>query len=45
MFYKYSFYLDIEANLENPDTKKALNELNAKSAELKILGCYAKQEK
>ena len=33
--WKYSFYLDIEANTENGDIKKALQELEEKSAELK----------
>ncbi len=42
--WRYSFYLDIEANTENEDTKKALQELGEKSAELKVLGCYPKQE-
>lgn len=41
--WKYSFYLDIEANTETPGIKKALQELEEKSAELKVLGCYPKQ--
>ena len=41
--WKYSFYLDIEANTEDASTKKALQQLKSKSAELKVLGCYPKQ--
>lgn len=41
--WKYSFYLDIHANIENPDVKAGLEELNNKAEELKILGCYPKQ--
>ncbi len=42
--WKYSFHLDIVANTADPDTKKALKELEAKAAELTVLGCYPKQE-
>ncbi|MEO9885345.1 MAG: prephenate dehydratase domain-containing protein [Balneola sp.] len=42
--WKYSFHLDIVANTADPKTQKALAKLNEKAAELKILGCYAKQE-
>ena len=42
--WKYSFYLDIDANLNNSETQNAIDELSGKTAELKILGCYAKQE-
>ncbi|MEP1305717.1 MAG: prephenate dehydratase domain-containing protein [Balneola sp.] len=42
--WKYSFHLDIVANTADPKTQKALAKLNEKAAELKVLGCYAKQE-
>ena len=42
--WKYSFHLDIIANTADPKTQKALAKLNEKAAELKVLGCYAKQE-
>lgn len=34
------FYLEIEANINHPDTKRALDELKRYSAFLKVLGCY-----
>lgn len=43
--WRYSFYVDIEGNIENEDIKKAINELREKSSELVVLGSYAKQEK
>ena len=42
--WKYSFYLDIHGNIENPEVKEGLDELNKKAEELKILGCYPKQD-
>jgi chorismate mutase/prephenate dehydratase len=42
--WKYSFYLDIHANIDQPEVAKGLEELNKKAEELKILGCYPKQE-
>ncbi len=42
--WRYSFYLDIHGNLNDETVKKALDEINKKADELKILGCYAKQE-
>lgn len=41
--WKYSFYIDIEGNIEDDAIKKALTELREKSAELVVLGSYAKQ--
>ncbi|MFY0684582.1 MAG: prephenate dehydratase [Balneola sp.] len=41
--WKYSFYIDIEGNIEDDAIKKALSELREKSAELVVLGSYAKQ--
>lgn len=41
--WQYQFYIDIEANDQDPKVKKALNELEGKSASLRILGCYPKQ--
>ena len=41
--WKYQFYLDIEGNIANPDTRLALEELEQKSSSLKILGCYPAQ--
>lgn len=41
--WRYLFYLDIEANIDEPDTKKALKELEQKAASLKVLGCYPEQ--
>lgn len=41
--FRYSFYVDIEANAANPNTKEALSELSEEAEELKILGSYAKQ--
>ncbi|MEQ8523282.1 prephenate dehydratase [Gracilimonas sp.] len=42
--WKYSFYLDIHANIDDPEVSVGLDELNKKAEELKILGCYPKQE-
>jgi chorismate mutase/prephenate dehydratase len=42
--WKYSFYLDIHGNIDDPEVSAGLNELEAKAEELKILGCYPKQE-
>lgn len=41
--WKYQFYLDIEGNIANPDTRLALEELEQKSSSLKILGSYPAQ--
>lgn len=41
--WKYLFYLDIEANVENSDTEEALTELREKADSLKVLGCYPAQ--
>ncbi|RNC79492.1 MAG: prephenate dehydratase [Balneola sp.] len=41
--FRYSFYVDIEANLANPNTELAINELQNEAEELKVLGSYAKQ--
>ncbi|MCP9290352.1 MULTISPECIES: prephenate dehydratase [Gracilimonas] len=42
--WKYSFYLDILANIDDPEVSAGLDELNKKAEELKVLGCYPKQE-
>ncbi|EEX49752.1 prephenate dehydratase [Pasteurella dagmatis] len=34
------FYLEIEANIHNPETQQALDELKQYSNYLKVLGCY-----
>jgi len=41
--WKYLFYLDIEANIDHPDTEQALFDLRKKSDSLKVLGCYPAQ--
>jgi prephenate dehydratase len=41
--WQYQFYIDIEANDQDPKVKKALKELEGKSASLRVLGCYPKQ--
>lgn len=41
--WKYLFYLDIEANIADPDTEEALSELRLKADSLKVLGCYPAQ--
>ncbi len=42
--FRYSFYLDIHGNIEDEEVSNGLEELAAKAEELKILGCYPKQE-
>lgn len=42
--WKYSFYLDIHGNMDDPEVATGLEELKQKSEELKILGCYPKEE-
>lgn len=41
--WKYLFYLDIEANLEDEDVSLALSELRSKANSLTVLGCYPSQ--
>ncbi|MCG8373499.1 MAG: chorismate mutase [Balneolales bacterium] len=41
--FRYSFYVDIEANLAEDNTEQAINELRTEAEELKVLGSYAKQ--
>ncbi len=41
--WKYRFYLDIEANMDNRDTEEALKELAREADSLKVLGCYPSQ--
>lgn len=41
--WKYQFYLDIEGNVANPDTRLALEELEQRASSLKILGSYPAQ--
>ncbi|WP_020403195.1 prephenate dehydratase [Gracilimonas tropica] len=42
--WKYSFYLDIHGNIEDHEVAAGLDELMEKAEELKILGCYPKEE-
>ncbi|MAO63578.1 MAG: prephenate dehydratase [Balneola sp.] len=42
--WKYSFYLDIHGNTEDPEVAAGLEELQEKAEELKVLGCYPKEE-
>lgn len=41
--WKYQFYLDIEGNINHPETRVALEELEQKASSLKVLGCYPAQ--
>ncbi len=41
--FRYSFYVDIEANTSDPNTEKALEALANEAVELKVFGSYAKQ--
>jgi chorismate mutase/prephenate dehydratase len=41
--FQYQFYVDIEANDQDPKVLKALKELEGKAANLRVLGCYPKQ--
>lgn len=41
--FQYQFYIDIEANVDNPKVKTALKEIENKAASFRILGCYPKQ--
>jgi len=41
--FRYSFYIDIEANAADPNTEKALKALANEAEEVKIFGSYAKQ--
>src|SRR5699024_6764472 len=41
--WSYRFYIDIEANIDDPDTAKALDELKQKASSVAILGCYPAQ--
>jgi len=41
--WKYLFYLDIEANVDDNDTHAALEELRKQADSLKVLGCYPAQ--
>lgn len=41
--WKYQFYLDIKGNINHPETRVALEELERKASFLKVLGCYPAQ--
>lgn len=41
--FRYSFYVDIEANMNDKNTAMALAELAEEAEELKVFGSYAKQ--
>ncbi len=41
--WKYLFYLDIEANVDDNDTAEALEELRKQADSLSVLGCYPAQ--
>lgn len=43
--FRYTFYLDIHGNIEDQEISRGLEDLSSKAEELKILGCYPKQEK
>lgn len=40
----YSFYIDLEGNVEEPEIAAALSKLEKECLQLKVLGCYAKQQ-
>ncbi|SMO53365.1 bifunctional chorismate mutase/prephenate dehydratase [Gracilimonas mengyeensis] len=42
--WRYSFYLDILGNVDDEEVARGLEELKDKAEELKILGCYPKEE-
>ncbi|MEX0685280.1 MAG: prephenate dehydratase [Balneolales bacterium] len=42
--WQYMFYLDIEANINDPSIKQALKELEDRTVFLKVLGCYPAQQ-
>ncbi|MDR9415252.1 MAG: bifunctional chorismate mutase/prephenate dehydratase [Gracilimonas sp.] len=42
--WRYSFYLDIIGNTEDDEVAAGLEELKQKADDLKILGCYPKEE-
>jgi len=42
--WQYLFYADIEGNRDEPNVKKALKEIENKSAHFKVLGCYPAQQ-
>lgn len=41
--WQYLFYMDIEGNIKDPAVRRALKELEARAAFMKVLGCYAVQ--
>ncbi len=41
--FQYQFYVDIEANNNDPKVKRALKEVEDKAANLRVLGCYPRQ--
>ena len=41
--FRYSFYVDIEANMHETSTQNALDELTSEAEEVKIFGSYPKQ--
>jgi chorismate mutase/prephenate dehydratase len=41
--WKYLFYLDIEANIDDPEIGTAISELRSKADSLRVLGCYPAQ--
>lgn len=43
--WNYSFYLDIEGNPAEEETAAAIEEMKGKASELKVLGCYARQDR
>lgn len=40
--WNYSFYVDIEGNVDDPEVETGLEQLGKKAHELKVLGCYPK---
>ena len=41
--FRYSFYVDIEANMHEASTQNALEELKSEAEEIKLFGSYPKQ--
>lgn len=41
--WKYMFYLDIEGNVDDPNTAEALEVMGKRASSLKVLGCYPAQ--
>jgi len=42
--WQYRFFLDVEGNINDPAIEKGLRELEDRTVDMKILGCYPRQE-